>query len=107
MSVQVERREALLLEAVQETLNLLRGALQIAYPANHGLPCWEPARLLLEDKETTGGQDISQVLKRKQMQKRSLQNAFRKAFGAIAVAAVPAEMQNKAQYGWACPFGSD
>ncbi|CDI81765.1 hypothetical protein, conserved [Eimeria praecox] len=56
----VERREALQLDAVQETLNLLRGALQIAYPANHGLPTWEPARLLLEDKETTGGQEISE-----------------------------------------------
>ncbi|CDJ31676.1 uncharacterized protein EMH_0009880 [Eimeria mitis] len=55
-----ERRETLQLEAVQETLNVLRGALQIAYPANHGLPTWEPARLLLEDKDTTGGQEISE-----------------------------------------------
>ncbi|CDJ46726.1 hypothetical protein, conserved [Eimeria brunetti] len=55
-----ERREALQLEAVHETLNVLRGALQIAYPANHGLPHWEPARFLLEDKETTAGQEISE-----------------------------------------------
>ncbi|CDJ60050.1 hypothetical protein, conserved [Eimeria maxima] len=56
----VERREALRLEAVQETLNVLQGALQIAYPANHGLPSWEPVRLILEDKETTGSQEISE-----------------------------------------------
>ena len=61
VSVQVERREALRLEAVQETLNVLQGALQIAYPANHGLPSWEPVRLILEDKETTGSQEISEV----------------------------------------------
>lgn len=60
----MERREALTLEAAKECVNLLNGALQIAYPAYHGLPTWEPARLLLEGKETTGSPEISEVKRR-------------------------------------------
>jgi len=34
---------------LKEELNKLRGAIMIAYPGYHGLPPWEPAKLILED----------------------------------------------------------
>ncbi len=37
-------------QALTDAINLLRGAVMIAYPAYHGLPTWEPARMILEDK---------------------------------------------------------
>ncbi|OEH75426.1 cilia- and flagella-associated protein 298 [Cyclospora cayetanensis] len=58
----VELRECLTLVAAKEALKVLEGALQIAYPANHGLPTWEPARLLLEGKETTACPGISESI---------------------------------------------
>ena len=41
----------------------LRGAVMIAYPGYHGLPEWEPARLILEDKHFLEGMstDIADV----------------------------------------------
>jgi len=33
-----------------DAINTLRGAVMIAYPAYHGLPEWEPARMILEEK---------------------------------------------------------
>lgn len=58
----VGMRESLTIGATKESLDLLKGALQIAYPAYHGLPSWEPARLILEGKETNGGSEISESI---------------------------------------------
>lgn len=60
-SAQVDMRQTLTLEQVQETLNLLKGAVQIAYPAYHGLPTWDPVRQLLEEKDAIKGTEISEV----------------------------------------------
>lgn len=45
-------------------MNNLRGAVMIAYPAYHGLPPWEPAVLLLENKHELEGKetDIGEYL---------------------------------------------
>ncbi|KAL8451151.1 hypothetical protein Emed_002189 [Eimeria media] len=59
---EVDLREPLTLEQAKESLNLLKGAIQIAYPAYHGLPTWEPARLLLEGKESNAGSEISETI---------------------------------------------
>lgn len=58
---QAERREPLGLAEVKEGLELLGGAIQIAYPAFHGLPSWEPARALLEGGEASSGYEISEA----------------------------------------------
>lgn len=31
-------------------MDILRGAMMIVYPAYHGIPDWEPAKLILENK---------------------------------------------------------
>ncbi|KAL8272478.1 hypothetical protein Esti_003601 [Eimeria stiedai] len=59
---QVDLRKPLTLEQAKESLNLLKGAVQIAYPAYHSLPTWEPARLLLEGKESNAGSEISETI---------------------------------------------
>ncbi|KAL8424765.1 hypothetical protein Efla_001354 [Eimeria flavescens] len=56
----VDLRETLTLKKVQESLDLLKGAVNIAYPAYHNLPTWEPAMLLLEGKKTDGSSEISE-----------------------------------------------
>jgi hypothetical protein len=50
-------------------MNNLRGAVMIAYPAYHGLPPWEPAVLLLENKHFLEGQetDIGEVINKKNL----------------------------------------
>jgi len=47
---QVEKKVALAVSALKEQINNLRGAVMIAYPAYHGLPEWEPVRLVLENQ---------------------------------------------------------
>lgn len=37
-------------QLLKEAINNLRGAIMIVFPAYHGLPEWEPARMILEDK---------------------------------------------------------
>ena len=39
------------LELLEEHINNLRGAVMICYPAYHGLPTYEAARFILEDKD--------------------------------------------------------
>lgn len=43
-------KQPLTKKALSDPINNLRGAIMIAYPAYHGLPEWEPARMILEDK---------------------------------------------------------
>lgn len=54
-------KTCLSLQTVEEKLNTLKGAVQIAYPAFHGLPPYEPTRLIIEGKEINDSQDISHV----------------------------------------------
>ncbi|CDJ40149.1 hypothetical protein, conserved [Eimeria tenella] len=58
---QVLLKTCLSLQTVEEKLNTLKGAVQIAYPAFHGLPPYEPTRLIIEGKEMNDSQDISHV----------------------------------------------
>lgn len=44
----VDLRENLSMEKVAEQYELLKGALAIAYPANHNLPEWDPAREIID-----------------------------------------------------------
>ncbi|KAL4508407.1 hypothetical protein ABPG72_003711 [Tetrahymena utriculariae] len=46
----VENKVVLKVETLKEQVNLLRGAVMIGYPGYHGLPEWEPARLILENQ---------------------------------------------------------
>ncbi|CAG9331864.1 C21orf59_2 [Blepharisma stoltei] len=56
-----ERRIPLTRNQLLEALDLMKGAVMMAYPAYHGLPPWEPAMLVLESpdiKELAQGEDI-------------------------------------------------
>lgn len=44
------QKTPLTLKVLKDALNNLRGAIMITYPAYHGLPEWEPARAILEEK---------------------------------------------------------
>jgi hypothetical protein len=46
---------------VDQQLDLLRGAVMIAYPAYHRLPSFDPARIELEAKEEPDGQSEHHV----------------------------------------------
>lgn len=52
-------------KVLTDAINTLRGAVMIAYPAYHGLPTWEPARMILEEKFDFAnvGQDNYEYLK--------------------------------------------
>jgi len=43
-------KQNLVIKEMEEQMNLLRGVVMIAYPAYHGLPNWDIAYLILEDK---------------------------------------------------------
>ena len=47
---QVDLKVPLTRKGLQECLDSLRGAVMIAYPGYFGLPEWEPAREVLENK---------------------------------------------------------
>lgn len=51
----VAMRRSLDREACTEQLDLMRGAVMIAYPAFHRLPAYDPVRLELEDREELDG----------------------------------------------------
>lgn len=51
----VSEGKILLAKDLKEEINKLRGAVMIAYPGYHGLPEWEPALLILENKHTWEG----------------------------------------------------
>jgi polyhydroxyalkanoate synthesis regulator phasin len=46
----IEKKVCLESAKLKEVVSCLRGAVMIAYPAYHGLPEWDPVRLILEDK---------------------------------------------------------
>ena len=46
-----EQRIAVSLEELQEAMNVMKGAVMMAYPAYHGLPPWEPCILIFEDRD--------------------------------------------------------
>jgi hypothetical protein len=46
----VKDKQNLEIKELVEQLNLLRGAVMIAYPAYHGLPDWDYVYLILEEK---------------------------------------------------------
>lgn len=46
----IDNRKIIPVEKIKEAINLLRGAVMIAYPAYHNLPEWEPVYLILENK---------------------------------------------------------
>jgi hypothetical protein len=46
-----ERRVPVTLEQLQNALLLMKGAVNMAYPAYHGLPPWEPGMLILEAED--------------------------------------------------------
>uniref|UniRef100_A0A7S1PAK6 Uncharacterized protein n=1 Tax=Vitrella brassicaformis TaxID=1169539 RepID=A0A7S1PAK6_9ALVE len=52
---QVGHRVCMTVSRLQESLDNLRGAVMIAYPAYHNLPEWDPARMILEDKDPLEG----------------------------------------------------
>ena len=56
----VAQRKNLNIATISEQLDLLRGAVMIAYPAYHRLPSYDPARIELENKEELDGQSESQ-----------------------------------------------
>eukprot|EP00330_Aristerostoma_sp_ATCC50986_P007547 CAMPEP_0114578314 /NCGR_PEP_ID=MMETSP0125-20121206/2873_1 /TAXON_ID=485358 ORGANISM="Aristerostoma sp., Strain ATCC 50986" /NCGR_SAMPLE_ID=MMETSP0125 /ASSEMBLY_ACC=CAM_ASM_000245 /LENGTH=183 /DNA_ID=CAMNT_0001768299 /DNA_START=360 /DNA_END=911 /DNA_ORIENTATION=- len=43
-------KECLTALEIKEAINNLRGAVMIAYPAYHGLPDWEPVKMIMENK---------------------------------------------------------
>lgn len=45
----VQLNQKLTVEALKLELDKLRGAVMIAYPGYHGLPEWEPCKLILEN----------------------------------------------------------
>lgn len=49
-------------------MDKLRGAVMIAYPAYHGLPEWEPVKLVLENKHDWAGKetDVAEYLDEKE-----------------------------------------
>ena len=52
----VAKGKTLTMQIIKEQLDILRGAVMIAYPAYHRLPSYDPARLELEGKEELDGQ---------------------------------------------------
>ena len=46
-----DRRVPLTLAELQEALQLMKGAVNMAYPAYHGLPPWEPGMNILESED--------------------------------------------------------
>ena len=45
----VDQKKCINKEEVSEAINLLKGAVMIAYPAYYELPEWEPVYLILEN----------------------------------------------------------
>lgn len=45
----VDHKVIVTLKEINEQLNNLRGAVMIGYPAYHGIPEWEPVRMILEE----------------------------------------------------------
>lgn len=59
----VEQKKALDLKTVQGQLDMLKGAVMIAYPAYHRLPWYDPTRAECENKEELDGRsDLQDVL---------------------------------------------
>lgn len=48
---QVDLKQALTFEVLQERLDIIRGVIMMAYPAYYGLGEWEPIRVILENGE--------------------------------------------------------
>jgi len=46
----VDQKSPLTIKELREAMDCLRGAVMIAYPAYHGLPDWEPVKMVLENK---------------------------------------------------------
>ena len=46
-----DQRIAVSLEELEEAMNLMKGAVMMAYPAYHGLPPWEPCILIFENRD--------------------------------------------------------
>jgi hypothetical protein len=46
----VDQKIPLNIKELKDALDGLRGAIMIVYPAYHGLPEWEPVRMILENK---------------------------------------------------------
>lgn len=59
----VEQKKCLDLASVQSALDMCKGAVQIAYPAFHRLPWYDPVRMECEDKEELDGRsDMQDIL---------------------------------------------
>ena len=48
---QVAKKVALTPKMILDQIDILRGAIMIAYPAYHGLGVWEPARIIFEAQD--------------------------------------------------------
>jgi len=60
----IDKKVCLNLKTLKDAVDCLRGAIMISYPANHGLPEWDPAREMLENKYdfTSGQSDVYDFL---------------------------------------------
>merc|ERR1719352_1851840 len=56
----VEARKCIDLASVKASLDMCKGAVQIAYPAFHRLPWYDPVRMECEDKEGLDGRSEMQ-----------------------------------------------
>jgi hypothetical protein len=59
-----ERRISITAEQLTSAMELMKGAVMMAYPAYHGLPPWEPAILILENRDLEDalrGEDVLDV----------------------------------------------
>eukprot|EP00744_Colponema_vietnamica_P002507 GILI01003915.1.p1 GENE.GILI01003915.1~~GILI01003915.1.p1 ORF type:complete len:290 (-),score=69.48 GILI01003915.1:49-918(-) len=52
---QIQLKVPITIAQLQEAMNNIRGAVMIAHPAYHGLPDWEPAVEILQDREVLDG----------------------------------------------------
>jgi len=46
----LDKKIPLTIKELKDAIDNIRGAVMIVYPAYHGLPEWEPVRLILENK---------------------------------------------------------